>query len=272
MSTKHTAEGDAGASLAPPPESGVLSAEGVSKTYETRSGTPVVALDTLEFSVRPGEFVALVGPSGCGKSTLLNLMSGILCATAGTLRFHDSSITGPRPEIGMMFQAPILFPWRTTLQNVLLPIDVQHRNRDDHRERALSLLELVGLEGFADRYPGELSGGMQQRAALCRLLIQDPEVMLLDEPFGALDEFTREALNIELLDIWGGTGKTAVLVTHNIQEALFLSDRVFVMSPRPGRLTRIIETGLPRPREIAMMKAPGFQDAVFEVRSLLGVA
>jgi NitT/TauT family transport system ATP-binding protein len=171
----------------------------------------------------------------------------------------------------MMFQAPVLFPWRTAVQNVLLPIDVRHQKRSDHRDRAKQLLDLVGLGAFTDRYPRELSGGMQQRVALARLLLEDPEVFLLDEPFGALDEFTREQMNLELLDIWGGSGKTVLLVTHNIQEAVFLADRVFVMSPRPGRLTQIIDVELDRPRVIPMQREQRFQDYVFTVRKLLGV-
>jgi len=250
----------------------VLEAERLKKAYETKTLEPIVALEALDFEVFRGEFVALVGPSGCGKSTLLSLIGGLLAPSEGELTYCGQRIDGPRPEIGMMFQAPVLFPWRTTLENIFLPIDVKKESRSDHRGRALSLLETVGLTEFADRYPGELSGGMQQRTALCRLLLQDPDVLLLDEPFGALDEFTREAMNLELLSLWDGTGKTVILVTHNIQEALFLSDRVFVMSPRPGRLTCVVESELQHPREIAMMHSRSFQDSVFEVRRLLGVA
>jgi NitT/TauT family transport system ATP-binding protein len=259
--------------VAPTPESDVvLKAEGLSKTYITRLGEPVLALDEIDFEIRAGEFIALVGPSGCGKSTLLNLIGGLIQRTSGSLSFRGQNLSKPLPQVGMMFQSPILFPWRTALENVLLPTDIRKQKRADHAERAGALLKLVGLGGFTEKYPRELSGGMQQRVALARLLLQDPELMLLDEPFGALDEFTREAMNFELLDIWSGSGKTAVLVTHNIQEAIFLSDRVFVMTPRPGRLAKIVETGLPRPREIKMTRESRFQDAVFEIRSLLGVA
>ena len=248
----------------------VLVAEQLGKTFTDRSGSELVALSAVDFGIERGEFVTLVGPSGCGKSTLLNLVGGLLDQSGGTLTFEGSHIDGPRPEIGMMFQAPVLFPWRTALDNTLLPIDVRRQKRAHHRERALHLLELVGLGSFADNYPNELSGGMQQRVALARLLLQDPHLMLLDEPFGALDEFTREDMNLTLLEIWGATGKTAMLVTHNIQEAIFLADRVFVMSPRPGRLVEILDVGLPRPRTIAMMGTPEFQDMVFEVRKILG--
>lgn len=169
-----------------------------------------------------------------------------------------------------MFQAPVLFPWRTVLDNTLLPIDVRREKRSAHRERALSLLSLVGLESFASNYPNELSGGMQQRAALARLLLDDPDLLLLDEPFGALDEFTREDMNLMLLDIWAKTAKTAILVTHNINQAIFLADRVFVMSPRPGRLVDTVDVDLPRPRTIEMTGSKEFQDHVFEVRKILG--
>ena len=249
----------------------VLEGKGLGKTYESRRGEPVVAVQGVDFQVHEGEFVALVGPSGCGKSTLLNLVGGLIHKSHGSLTFRGEDLSKPRREIGMLFQAPVLFPWRTAVQNVLLPIDVRHQKRSDHRERAVQLLGLVGLESFVDRYPRELSGGMQQRVALARLLLEDPEVFLLDEPFGALDEFTREAMNLELLDIWGGSGKTVLLVTHNIQEAVFLADRVFVMSPRPGRLTEIIDVELGRPRVIPMMRERQFQDHVFSVRKLLGV-
>jgi len=248
----------------------ILRAQDLSKVYTSRSGEPVVAVQDVDFEIARGEFIALVGPSGCGKSTTLNLIGGLINRTTGSLVFEGSEVRGPRREIGMMFQAPVLFPWRTTLQNVLLPMDVRGEKRAKHRDRALSLLELVGLTGSADRYPRELSGGMQQRVALARLLLEDPEVFLLDEPFGALDEFTREAMNLELLDIWSGSGKTVLLVTHNIQEAVFLSDRVFVMSPGPGRLTEVLDVDLPRPRRIPMMREQGFQDLVFEVRRVLG--
>ena len=268
MSTQ-TAEGGSGTATVD--STVILEGRNVNKTYESRRGEPVVALQGVDFQVREGEFVALVGPSGCGKSTLLNLVGGLIARSAGELTFRGQDLFKPRPEIGMMFQAPVLFPWRTAVQNVLLPVDVRHQKRSDHRERANQLLDLVGLGAFTDRYPRELSGGMQQRVALARLLLEDPEVFLLDEPFGALDEFTREQMNLELLDIWGGSGKTVLLVTHNIQEAVFLADRVFVMSPRPGRLTQIIDVDLERPRVIPMQREQRFQDHVFTVRKLLGV-
>jgi NitT/TauT family transport system ATP-binding protein len=255
---------------APSDDPPALEARSLSKVYPTRSGERVVAVQGVDFTIEAGEFIALVGPSGCGKSTLLNLIGGLIQASGGTLTFRGEPVDGPHPQIGMMFQTPVLFPWRTSLHNVLLPIDVRREKRQHHEQRARALLELVGLGGNADKYPRELSGGMQQRVALARLLLQDPAVMLLDEPFGALDEFTREAMNLELLEIWSGSGKTAVLVTHNIQEAVFLADRVFVMTPRPGRLASIIDVELPRPRRITMMRDQVFQDHVFAVRNILG--
>ena len=257
-----------------PGERAQLEVDHVSKTYfpARRSQPPVVALDDVTFDVAPGEFISLVGPSGCGKSTILNILGGLLDATEGECRMDGAQVTKPRREIGMMFQSPVLFPWRTILNNVLLPVDIRRQGRKNYRDKAMELLGRVGLEEFSGSFPNELSGGMQQRAALARLLLEDAEVMLLDEPFGALDEFTREAMNIDLLRLWSGSGKTILFVTHNIQEAVFLSDRVAVMTPRPGRLAKMLEINLPRPREITMMKSPEFQDLVFEVRQLLGVA
>lgn len=253
-----------------PSASPVLEGLDLSKAYPTRSGERVVALEDVNFTIEQGEFITLVGPSGCGKSTLLNLIGGLIQRSRGSLSYRGEQITGSRPEIGMMFQSPVLFPWRTSLHNVLLPTDVRGQKRRDHEEHARGLLKMVGLAGYEDKYPRELSGGMQQRVALARLLLEDPEIMLLDEPFGALDEFTREAMNLELLDIWSGSGKTAVLVTHNIQEAVFLGDRVFVMTPRPGRLASIIQVNVGRPRHITHMREQAFQDDVFEVRNILG--
>lgn len=196
----------------------------------------------------------------------------MLDATEGECRLDGSPITKPRRNVGMMFESPVLFPWRTILNNVLLPVDIRRQGRKNYRARALELLDRVGLSEFTGSYPGELSGGMQQRAAPARLLLEDADIMLLDEPFGALDEFTREAMNIDLLRLWSGSGKTILFVTHNIQEAVFLSDRVAVMTPRPGQLAKMLEVTLPRPREISMMKTSEFQDLVFEVRQPLGVA
>jgi NitT/TauT family transport system ATP-binding protein len=249
----------------------LIEIRGVNKVYETQE-QPLLALRNIDLQVRQGEFISLVGPSGCGKSTLLNIVGGLLDRTDGQLFFRGQDQSSPRREIGMMFQTPVLFAWRTVFENILLPIEVFGLSKEQYRSRADELIELVGLKGFERAYPRQLSGGMQQRVALSRVLVYDPEVLLLDEPFGALDEFTRETMNLELLRIWGGSGKTVLFVTHNINEAVFLSDRVVVMTSRPGQIARVIEIELPRPRSREHMRLPRFADHVFEVRELLGVA
>jgi NitT/TauT family transport system ATP-binding protein len=249
-----------------------ISIEGASKEFETKSGQSVRALSELTFTVRAGEFVSLVGPSGCGKSTTLRLVAGLQPPSTGRLILNGEVVDAPRREVGMMFQTPTLLPWRTTLKNVLLPIEVA-RGADmaRARERAKELLKVVGLEGFEEAHPRELSGGMQQRAAVARLLISDPEILLLDEPFGALDELTRDQMDLELLRIWQGTGKTVLLVTHSINEAVFMSDRVLVFSPRPGQIVADLTMDLPRPRTSAVLSQPQFQGAVADVRRALGL-
>jgi NitT/TauT family transport system ATP-binding protein len=249
----------------------LIDIRGLNKVYETQE-QPLLALRNVDLEIHQGEFISFVGPSGCGKSTLLNIIGGLLDRTTGDLTFRGADQSSPRREIGMMFQTPVLFAWRTVVENILLPIEVFGLKKDQYRRRAGELIELVGLKGFERAYPRQLSGGMQQRVALSRVLIYDPEVLLLDEPFGALDEFTRESMNLELLRIWGGSGKTVLFVTHNINEAVFLSDRVVVMTPRPGQIARVIEIDLPRPRMREHMRLPKFADHVFEVRELLGVA
>lgn len=246
----------------------VLIGTNISRTFYPQGREPVVALENLDFHIKSGEFVSLVGPSGCGKSTLLNICGAIIPPSTGKLVYKGAPVTQPRPEIGMMFQQPVLFPWRNIYENLLLPIDIRKQRRADYHERAISLLRVLGLQDFARCYPWELSGGMQQRAALGRLLLQDPEMLLLDEPFGSLDEFTREALNLELLQIWEGRDEAVLFVTHSIPEAVFMADRVFVFTPRPGHMARIINVPLPRPRQISMMHEQAFTDLVFEVRSV----
>jgi len=228
----------------------VIAVQGLRKEYGTARGT-VLALDAIDFTVGEGEFVAIVGPSGCGKSTLLKILAGLLPASRGEVKLRNEPIRGPRRDIGVVFQSPVLFPWRTVLDNVLLPVDVQKLGRDGNRTRALELLALVGLHGFEHRYPWELSGGMQQRVAITRGLIHKPAMLLMDEPFGALDAMTRERLQDELLDIWQRTGLTVVFVTHSIEEAIFLADRVVVMTPGPGRIESDNRLELPRPRDVA---------------------
>ena len=248
-----------------------IAARDLQKVYPTPT-QPLVALQDINLEVRQGEFLSLVGPSGCGKSTLLNIVGGLLAPSGGEVRFRGEAQTGPRREIGMMFQTAVLFDWRTVLDNVLLPIEIFGWDREKYRARAREILALVGLEEFERSYPRQLSGGMQQRVSLSRVLVYDPEVLLLDEPFGALDEFTREAMNLELLRIWSGSGKTILFVTHNINEAVFLSDRVVVMTSRPGRIARVVEIDLPRPRQREHLRLPRFAEQVFEIRELLGVA
>src|SRR5262245_34199161 len=224
-------------------------------TYAAASGS-VEALRDVSFQVGRGELVALVGPSGCGKSTLLRIVAGLRAATAGRVHVDDRVVTAPIADVGMVFQAPTLLKWRSVLDNVLLPAELAGLGRARFRDRALDLLRLVGLEDFAAKRPRELSGGMQQRASLCRALLLDPPLLLMDEPFGALDAMTRDEMNLELLRVWGetrdaGAGrKTILFVTHSIPEAVFLADRVVVMTPRPGRIASEIDVPLPRPRTV----------------------
>jgi NitT/TauT family transport system ATP-binding protein len=243
----------------------VVELRNVGKRYVTRSGV-IDAIKEATFSVQDGEFVSLVGPSGCGKSTLLKIIAGLLPYDRGSVQVNGSPARAGRAEVGIMLQSPVLFPWRSVLQNVLLPIEVLHKNQAVGLERAREILELVGLTRFADKYPRELSGGMQQRASLSRLLVFDPSLLLMDEPFGALDEFTRLRLNIELALLHERLSKSVVFVTHNISEAVFLSDRVVAMSAHPGRVVRVIDIPLPRPRTQDMVDSPEMAACMREVR------
>ncbi len=226
----------------------LIAAKGIVKIYPTVSGEPVLALDQVDLKVADGEFVCLVGPSGCGKSTLLRLLAGLDRADAGQFSLAGHSIDGPSPEVGVVFQQATLLPWLTVWQNVMLPLRVG-RGQSGGREAAVrELVGIAGLRGFENKYPYELSGGMQQRAAIVRALARDPKVLLMDEPFGSLDALTREKMNAELQRIWLASRKTVVLITHSIDEAVFLGDRVVVMSPRPGRIVRELKVNLPRPR------------------------
>jgi NitT/TauT family transport system ATP-binding protein len=243
-----------------------ISVQHLYKAYPSRGGC-VKALEQISFSVREGEFVAVVGPSGCGKSTLLKILAGVIHASKGTACLQGTSIDGPRRDIGVVFQSPVLLPWRTVLENVLLPVDVQRIGGNRHQELALELLSLVGLQGFAHCYPKELSGGMQQRVAITRALIHDPAVLLMDEPFGALDAMTREQMNLELQRIWLERKKTVLFITHSIPEAVFLADRVLVMTPRPGRITDAVRVDIPRPRRLETMNLPRFCTTVASIRA-----
>ncbi|MFI1193126.1 ABC transporter ATP-binding protein [Micromonospora sp. NPDC020750] len=222
---------------------------GVSRTFDGRSGR-VEALRGIDLDVTEGEFVAVLGRSGCGKSTLLRMIAGLLPVTAGQITVAGTPITRPRRDIAMLFQRPALLPWRSVLDNVLLPVEIFGWKRAGHRARARELLELAGLAGFEKRLPHELSGGMQQRVSLCRSLIGDPRVMLMDEPFSALDALTREELSGELQRVHMTSGATIVFVTHSIDEAVLLADRVVVLSPRPGRIRSVVEVDIPRPRTL----------------------
>ena len=232
----------------------------VGMTYRAESG-PVEALRDIAFSVGRGALVALVGPSGCGKSTLLRIVAGLRRATTGTVSVDGRAVRGPIAAVGMVFQAPVLLKWRTVRDNVLLPAELSGLDPRRFGDRADALLALVGLGDFGGKYPRELSGGMQQRASICRALLLDPPLLLMDEPFGALDAMTRDDMNLELLRVWGETlaeRKTIVFVTHSIPEAVFLADRVVVMSPRPGRVARTFDVSLPRPRTPATRALPEF--------------
>ncbi|HJU48402.1 MAG TPA: ABC transporter ATP-binding protein [Gaiellaceae bacterium] len=225
--------------------------QGVSHVFETR-GSRLHALDGIDLEIRENEFVTLVGRSGCGKSTLLRIVAGLLTPTAGTVAVGGAPVEGPRRHVSFMFQRSALLPWRSVIENVMLPVEIFRLDRHTYRARAEELLALTGLAGFEDRRPHELSGGMQQRVALCRALVPDPSVLLMDEPFAALDALTREELSLELQRIWGEDRKTIVFVTHSIQEATLLADRIVVMSPRPGRLARTLEVRAPRPRSLGV--------------------
>src|SRR3954447_2957196 len=247
---------------------GAIAVSGVSKVFPNG----FEALRSVSIDIRRGEFVSFVGPSGCGKSTLLKLIGGLLDASTGDIAVAGQKVTGPRRDVGVMFQTSVLFPWRTVLENARLPIEVCGKDRVAAAEKARGILGMVGLTGREDAYPRQLSGGMQQRAALSRVLITDPPIILMDEPFGALDEFTRERMNLELLRIWSERGQTIIFVTHSINEAVFLSDRIVVMDTQPGRVVSVVEVPLARPRSIETMKSPDFARKAFEVCEYLGVA
>jgi len=247
-----------------------ISIRGLRKVYGTAGDGQIEALRDISFEVGAGEFVSVVGPSGCGKSTLLKIIAGILPPTGGQIILDGRPVSGPSARIGVVFQSPVLLPWRTILDNVLLPIDVRRFSRREYEARATDLLQLVGLADFERRYPYELSGGMQQRAAICRALMTDPALLAMDEPFGALDALTRESMNLELLRIWDASRKTVFFITHSIGEAVFLSDRVIIMTPRPGEVEEILPIDLPRPRGLELMGTGRFASYTDRVRQRLG--
>jgi NitT/TauT family transport system ATP-binding protein len=245
--------------------------QGISRTFDI-AGAPLRVLDQLDLRVVEREIVAVVGPNGCGKSTLLRVISGLLPPDRGHVLAFDSTVAGPEPRIGLVFQEPRLLPWRDVIGNVSFPLELAGVDRAEREERARETLRLTGLEGFAEAYPDQLSGGMAQRAALARALAPEPDVLLLDEPFSALDAMTRERLDDELLRLWGATGTTILLVTHSISEAVFLSDRVLVMSQRPGRIIAEVAVKAERPRSLSGGSASTFSAAADEVRAILARA
>jgi NitT/TauT family transport system ATP-binding protein len=259
---------DPGASIPAAPERlDHLRIDGVDLVYETSRG-PLTALSGLSFGLGKREFVAVLGPSGCGKSTLLKLVTGLLEPTRGRISLAGADVTGPRPDVGIVFQQPTLLPWRNILNNILVPIRARGGDLAAYREKARELLDLVGLRAFEKHYPHELSGGMQQRVGIARGLVHDPELLLMDEPFAALDAMTRETMMDELQRIWMSTSKSVLFITHSIPEAVYLSDRILVMGPRPGRVIEELTVDLPRPRTLETMADPRFNEIANHLRNL----
>lgn len=256
----------------PLPEAEGITFLGVGHRFETREGQELNALEGVGFDIKPGEFVSIVGPSGCGKTTLLRLVAGLLAPNSGKILVGGVEVREPRPDVGLVFQQALLLPWFSVLRNVLLPVDVQGRRIADYRERACELIRMVGLAGFEKRLPNELSGGMQQRVALARALVHDPKILLMDEPFAALDAMTRESMNIELQRIWSGYHQTVLFVTHGIPESVFLSDRVVVMTPRPGRVAAIIDIPFVRPRSAQLLGTAEFAAVAAKIRNVFDVS
>jgi NitT/TauT family transport system ATP-binding protein len=242
--------------------------ESLEKTYASKGGR-ITALTRVNLTVRQNEFITLVGLSGCGKSTLLKLIGGLIRPSRGLLLHDGVALTHPPRDVGIVFQEAVLLEWRSVLDNVLLPAEILGLDKTKARARAMHLLKLVGLAGFERRFPRELSGGMQQRVSICRALIHNPSVLLMDEPFAALDAMTREELGFELMRIWDADKKTVIFVTHNITEAILLADRVVAMSPRPGRIARIVDVALPRPRTIDMEFSPHFKSYSDQIRAVI---
>lgn len=258
-------DGEQEAAGKPAASDSFLSIQDVSMVYRTRKGS-IEALASLAFDVQREEFVSVIGPSGCGKSTLLKLVAGLIRPSAGRAVLDGRTVTGPRADVGVVFQKPTLLPWKSVIDNVILPARALKLDLGAARLRAQELLTLVGLDGFAENYPGELSGGMQQRVGLARMLVHDPEFLLMDEPFAALDAMTRESLAVELQRIWLARRKTVLFITHSIPEAVFLSDRVIVMSGRPGRVLEEVPIPLARPRTIETMASGAFGEICHALR------
>ncbi len=241
--------------------------KGVTKRYK-RGNKETVALENIDIDVEPGEFVAVVGPSGCGKSTLMRLIAGLHGVTSGSITVNGKPVSGPVSDVGIVFQSPVLLDWRNTLNNVLFQADMRGLDVAQYKERAMQLLHQVGLQDFADRYPHELSGGMRQRASIARALLHNPPLLLMDEPFGALDALTREQMRLDLEKLWLSTGKTVVFITHSVDEAVLLADRVIVMSARPGKIDRELRIDLPRLRGLEARREQRFFDACDEINEI----
>ncbi|MCD4534015.1 ABC transporter ATP-binding protein [Nocardioides sp. cx-169] len=241
--------------------------QGLTIAYSNQKGDRTVALADLDLTIDPGSFVAIVGPSGCGKTTLLKGVAGLVPATAGAIKIDGEGVLGPRDDSGIMLQSPTLLPWMTAFKNALLPVTVRGRAKQQDHDRVKELFVRAGLEGFEKSYPSELSGGMQQRVAMCRALLTNPSLLLLDEPFGALDAMTREKMNLDLHELWRVESPTTLLVTHSIPEAVFLSQQVVVMSARPGRIVEIVEIDLPQHRDVAVMDSVEFARACARIRA-----
>ncbi|MDE3076408.1 MAG: ABC transporter ATP-binding protein [Chloroflexota bacterium] len=250
---------------------GLIEVEGVGKVFRALRGEEVEALRQVSFEVVEGEFLCIVGTSGCGKSTLLRLLAGLMPPSSGRITVRGELLDGPRDDVGIVFQESVLLPWRNVLQNALLPLQVKRQVRPRTVERARDLIQMVGLGGFEDKYPFELSGGMQQRNAIAAALSTDPAILLMDEPFGALDALTREQMNVDVRRIWQESGKTVVLITHSISEAVFLGERVLIMTPRPGRVGKVVNVPLDGERRIELMSSPAFAQLTGEVRAALGL-
>jgi NitT/TauT family transport system ATP-binding protein len=248
-------------------EGSVVELVDVSKEYATADGK-LRAVDKVSLEIGDGEFVSVLGPSGCGKSTLMLIAAGLVPATSGSVRVAGAEVRAPYRDVGIVFQDATLYEWRRVLENVLLPAQIQRLDARRSRERALELLELVGLQGFERKYPFELSGGMRQRVALCRALVHDPKLLLMDEPFGALDALSRDQMNLELQNIWQTHRKTVLFITHSITEAVLLSDRVVVMSQRPARIGAVFTIDLPRPRTFDLAESPQFNRYCRDIRGI----
>ncbi len=244
----------------------LIAARGLRKTYRTPDGE-VESLKPVDFEIRAGEFVSVVGPSGCGKSTLMKMVAGLLPRSGGELSLDGRAVDGPQTNVGIVFQNALLLPWRSVLDNILLQAEIRGLPMAAAREHAAQLIEMAGLKGFEKKYPWQLSGGMQQRVAILRALLHDPPLLLMDEPFGALDAMTRERMNLELQRIWLAAGKTVLLITHSIPEAIFLSDRVFVMTERPGSIAAVYDIDLPRPRTLDVMGGERFGEYAKRLRA-----